>query len=275
MKNATSIDILFSLLTIVLVAGSVGFWIGAVRRLGRGEPVVPLRFRWRPVRVPRFPLAVTLFLLLVTGLGVALTANDAAQPTLEAIRYAVMGSIVEGVVVLFVLLTSLFLGARSRTDLVRLGFRSDNIPGQIHDGEMGLLATVIPTGLILILTASLRSVETEHPFLRLLKETNDGLGLFLILLSAVVFAPLKEELMFRVILQSWLEERFRPWLAVVLSSGAFAAVHGVPDSIALLPLALVLGYLFQRRRSYLAVVAVHALFNAYNLMATMVTVDKA
>jgi membrane protease YdiL (CAAX protease family) len=45
----------------------------------------------------------------------------------------------------------------------------------------------------------------------------------------------------------------------------FSVVHGVPDCFPLFPLALILGFVYHRTRSFLAVVVLHALFNATNL----------
>ena len=53
--------------------------------------------------------------------------------------------------------------------------------------------------------------------------------------------------------------------AIPVAAVVFAAVHGFPDSLAIVPLALVLGDAYQRRRSYWEVVAAHALFNAVML----------
>lgn len=278
---------IFSLLTLCLLAGSIAFWVRAIRqqRFGRtnsgqlasGQPVsgpalIPLRFRWRPVRVPRLAVALSIGLLAIAiwSVSVMALAPQKGAPSLEEIQTAVQATLGEGIIVCVVLWMALWGGTRSRTDLIRLGFRTDNIPGQLKDGGLGLVAAVLPVGVILLLTAPLRTDDVEHPFLRLLKEIPWGEGMLLIILTAVVIAPLKEELMFRVILQSWLEEYCPLWLAVLLSSTIFAAVHGFPDSLALIPLALVLGYWFQRRRSYLTIVTIHGLFNAYNLVATLV-----
>jgi hypothetical protein len=57
-----------------------------------------------------------------------------------------------------------------------------------------------------------------------------------------------------------------PFVAIV-----FAAVHGPVDGIALLPLALILGYSFDRRQSYLTVVVIHGLFNATMLALAMLS----
>jgi membrane protease YdiL (CAAX protease family) len=81
-------------------------------------------------------------------------------------------------------------------------------------------------------------------------------------LAVAVVAPLSEELLFRVVLQGWLTERISATVAVPVVAIVFAAVHGWRDGLALLPLALILGYVFARRRSYLAVVTTHALFNS-------------
>jgi membrane protease YdiL (CAAX protease family) len=52
----------------------------------------------------------------------------------------------------------------------------------------------------------------------------------------------------------------------------FAAVHRLPDAIPLLPLALVLGYVYQQRRSFLSIVLLHMLFNAANLILAVLTI---
>jgi membrane protease YdiL (CAAX protease family) len=51
-----------------------------------------------------------------------------------------------------------------------------------------------------------------------------------------------------------------------VSSVLFAFAHGFPDSLALLPLAFALGYTYLRRRSYITVMMVHFLFNAFNMV---------
>jgi membrane protease YdiL (CAAX protease family) len=84
-------------------------------------------------------------------------------------------------------------------------------------------------------------------------------------LAAVVLAPLAEELMFRVVIQGWLESREKPAAAITTTALLFSVIHGLPDAIGLFPLALILGYVYRRTHSYLAVVVLHGLFNAFNL----------
>ena len=86
------------------------------------------------------------------------------------------------------------------------------------------------------------------------------------MLTAVVLAPLLEELQYRVILQSWLVERLGPFVGVALvvrRSSRCCTAGGMVWR--LIPLAAILGWTYHRTRSYLTVVTAHALFNALNL----------
>lgn len=260
---------LFLLLTLVLFAGSVGLWTRLLRRFAHGEPLVPARFRDPRVAVPRLALALTL-----AWLGLAFFTSGAPEGSatfdLHRVRQAVIGTLVGDLIVVAVVLLSLLLTARSWVDLVKLGFRTDHLGKQLQDGAWGFLAAVLPVSLVLVASSPLRNEESTHPYLRLLEQTGIGPELGLIALTAVVAAPLMEELLFRVVLQTWLNEFLPGRTAIVSTALLFAVIHGFPDSLAIFILALVLGVTYQRRRSYLAVVVVHALFNGYNVLATLI-----
>ena len=74
-----------------------------------------------------------------------------------------------------------------------------------------------------------------------------------------------------MILQGWLQSRIEPAWAIFAVAVLFAFVHGWPDSLPLIPLSLILGYVYYRRHSYLAVVMLHLLFNATNLALAVLT----
>lgn len=135
----------------------------------------------------------------------------------------------------------------------------------------GLVAVTLawlPVFLVLFATqyAGLRTEERAHSVLRMLSAAPSWETWLWATVSAVVFAPIVEELLFRVILQSWLVQHLGLAAGLALSSLLFAAVHTFPDSLAIIPLALVLGYLYHWRFSYVAVVVAHALFNGTMLV---------
>jgi membrane protease YdiL (CAAX protease family) len=83
--------------------------------------------------------------------------------------------------------------------------------------------------------------------------------------GVVVLAPLAEELMFRGILQSMLRSyRVAAWPAVAISSTLFVLAHAsVPhDVVPLLPLAVVLGYSYERCGRLVPSILIHSMFNA-------------
>jgi len=89
------------------------------------------------------------------------------------------------------------------------------------------------------------------------------------IITAVVLAPVVEEVLFRALLYTELEKRAGPLVGYVGNSLAFALVHGLP---ALLPLyflyGIILTYAF-RKSGVVAAIALHGL---NNFLATMTIV---
>jgi membrane protease YdiL (CAAX protease family) len=138
-----------------------------------------------------------------------------------------------------------------------------------YAGEV-FLAAYLPTALlrllVVLLTVDLMGEEpSQHPFLEMMNSGVSVSIIALIVMTAVFFAPLVEELQFRVVMLGGIAQAGRPVLAITVSSIFFALAHGFPDSIALLPLAFALGYAYLRRRSYITVMLVHFLFNGFNM----------
>jgi membrane protease YdiL (CAAX protease family) len=137
-----------------------------------------------------------------------------------------------------------------------------------YAGEI-FLASWLPTAvlrmIIVVISMGISGEEPpQHPFLEMLDSGAGMLVMGLIVVTAVLMAPIVEELQYRVLVFGGIAQLGRPKLALLLSSLLFAGAHGFPDSIALLPLAVALGYAYHRRRSYLTVIFVHFIFNAFN-----------
>jgi membrane protease YdiL (CAAX protease family) len=160
----------------------------------------------------------------------------------------------------------------SRANLRACGLRWDEPAQDAAAALLGFRLAIGPVFVVLMLSvwAGLRTDEPEHEFLRMLSVDGSPANWLWVTATAVIAAPLAEELVFRVLVQGWLEHKLPPLAAIGCSSVLFCTVHPYPDSLGLVPLALVLGWVQHRRRSYLTVVLIHALFNAVNLLLTAV-----
>jgi membrane protease YdiL (CAAX protease family) len=121
--------------------------------------------------------------------------------------------------------------------------------------------------------------QIAHDTLKALVENPGAPAAWMLGGSAVVLAPLSEELVFRVFLQSMLLRLLgSAWGAIFLASAVFAAVHmgqGVPreSAHALAPLFVLsvgMGVSYERSRSLWAPVVMHMGFNAANVALAVV-----
>ena len=152
-----------------------------------------------------------------------------------------------------------------------IGMRLNHLREQLRLGVYGFLAAVVPMTISMFATLPFRGAENQHSLLKQLMESPDVATVSIIAVTAVIAAPLFEELLYRVILQGWLSTIFPASVAIPLVAALFASVHGWRDGLALFPLALILGYVFHRQHSYLSVVVIHALFNATMLTLQLLT----
>lgn len=119
--------------------------------------------------------------------------------------------------------------------------------------------------------------EIAHPTLEALRDHAREPWTWLLAATAVIGAPLAEEFVFRGAFQSAVLRFFdRPWIAILLTSIAFAAIHigeGNPGNwhaiAALFVLGLGLGIAFERTRSLTVPIVMHMLFNLINILMTM------
>jgi len=117
----------------------------------------------------------------------------------------------------------------------------------------------------------LDSIGTEavpQPTIKVLQSTV-GLGeRFCFGVAAIVLAPVAEEALFRGILYPFIKQRGHPWLALVVTSLVFAAVHS--NLMTFVPLAffaVVLVIVYEKTDKLLAPIVTHALFNAVNFFS--------
>lgn len=129
----------------------------------------------------------------------------------------------------------------------------------------GLL--VLTTWLLLFIPGY---VPAEHDALRALHDAESPAWVMAItVLSAVVLAPLVEELLFRGLVQPALTRKLgSEWKAIVLTGLFFGIIH-VPlyqTMPALVFFGIVLGYAYAKTRSLTLVILIHAVFNAKTIV---------
>lgn len=91
-----------------------------------------------------------------------------------------------------------------------------------------------------------------------------------LLISAVVIAPVCEEVFFRSFFFQGLRLRIHVWLAVILSASLFGLEHGAPGSLVLLiVIGVLLAILRWRTRSIWPGIALHALNNAVSAIVVL------
>jgi len=260
------------ILLIVVLVSSAGLWFWVVQRLLREEPAIPARavppVSW-PAWLPciAFPLGIVLTMLL--------------QPLLEG---AIAGSPLRPVQASCwarLLVTVALLGLPRLAGpwrAVDFGLDSPGIPrGLLIDIGLGLavaLAAFPLVGLVhyWLMSDGWYTTQGAHPLLELLRGNASFEAQFWVLLGAAVLAPLYEELLYRVLLQGTWSAHAPPWIAITGTALLFSAAHfrpGQPDGIPLFPFALLLGLLYDRRRSYCGIVAAHALYNSLNIILAL------
>jgi hypothetical protein len=133
-----------------------------------------------------------------------------------------------------------------------------------------MAATLIVSGIALLLDRETPMIG--HRMLEQMRAEESLAPLMIMLVSAVVVAPLLEEVVFRGLVQTSLLSALgkeRRWLIVALASILFAVTHlgaAIWQSLAALTvLSLILGFLYERTGSLWPSILCHAGFNAWNV----------
>ncbi len=214
-------------LAVVLLAAAVAIWSAAVRRLLRRGRLLP---QW-----PRRPVPWTLPLVLATmgvTFGLRLFAVALVQLAQATARHAgpdqlltsaelaplllgdTLGSLVALVVVVGLLVTA------SRASSRDLGWNPRWLSLDLRLGLLAFAAVVVPVYALHLAVQHLLQSEKGHPLIEALAKPQGTGFLVLVFFSAVVVAPVLEELLFRVVLQGWLESALGCLGSVHTAAGA-------------------------------------------------------
>ena len=114
-------------------------------------------------------------------------------------------------------------------------------------------------------------IETVQDSVKILKTSNDPVILGLMIIAAVIVAPICEEIVFRGYFYSASKKFAGPWAAGICSALIFGAAHA--NFAALLPLFVfgaVLAFVYEKTGSLWAPIAVHCSFNGTTVLIQMI-----
>ena len=246
----------------VLLLALVSFvWaiVGVRRRLATGQPLVPVRPHGPVIWDGGDVALVVVGYLLVATLIAKVVSVDAPLADRLLANVGLSLGVAGGTIAWL-----LFRGATWE----ELGFVGGRWREDVRTAVGGMALVVFP---LLMIAAALNAlVRYRHPIVDFLDGQRDWKDVTLVIVSAVVVAPLAEELFFRRVLQGWLEKHLSAddMAPVLLSSLAFAAAHA-GQGLAYVPLfhfSLVLGFIARRTGSIVPCILLHALFNAVSVV---------
>lgn len=193
-----------------IAAGAVG-WALAFNRLYARLPLVPWSSR-RPVPWGLFDLLIVVALYVVGLIGSTLVAHQLgwlpADTDLEklTLNQRQLLTLLNVGVSVFVMVASLPLVVlRSGASLRDLGWSRRDLVGDLKVGLMAFAMLAPPVYALQGLLVTIWK-PSKHPLMELFKGTPDGLLFAILVLAAVIIAPIFEELVFRVLLQGFLEK---------------------------------------------------------------------
>jgi membrane protease YdiL (CAAX protease family) len=211
----------------VAAVGSLGTWAIIGQRLRQHGEVVSSEPR---TSVPWTWWHVLLVFLAATFLpSVAFPLNDLSEASFETMSPDKVANLLAtmGVISLLAMLFGLaVIKLTTPAKLQDFGLSLRHSSRDFFIGSFGFMAATLPVlGVQFVVT---QIVEYNHPILDMLNESaNDRIWL-VALFTAVVVAPLTEELLFRVLLQGWLEK-----VATRAQLPAVPSEAKVPDSVEL------------------------------------------
>jgi membrane protease YdiL (CAAX protease family) len=141
-------------------------------------------------------------------------------------------------------------------------------------GVAGFFVVNVVLSIVVQVGAGLIGVELAEPQPELRQMAADAAMIPWLILSAVIVAPLAEEIYFRGMVFQALRGPIGRWGAILLSAVIFAAAHVIAEPTwaggalvfaLILPLGIILAWVFDRRGSLVTPIAIHAVFNAITM----------
>ena len=174
---------------------------------------------------------------------------------------------------LFIVVSFLLLRARNPLDL--FGLQGVPLSSNLKAASIGLVAALPLVYFIHSLCLVLLGAYAEpQPLIQFLTRNPSLEDRLLLIGTALVIAPIAEELIFRGYIFGVLRRYVGKWWALLISAMVFAAIHAhIPSLAGLFALAITLTLVYEGTGSLWAPILMHSLFNAITVVFTLVWPD--
>lgn len=207
------------------------------------------------------------------GLGVSPQSSAEAAASASVSREVILFSIFYfgGIVVLL----TAFLAVRGHSFVSVMGLGKTSARHALGLGVIGLLAVYPLLGLAAALGSLIPGEFAEAQQIVLFFLNSDSFGdRLLVILMAVVVAPVTEEIVFRGYLYGAAKKHLGPIAASLSTAMLFALIHAhIPSLGVFFLLSLTLNLVVERTGSLLPAMATHALFNFVSLSVILLFVE--
>jgi membrane protease YdiL (CAAX protease family) len=185
----------------------------------------------------------------------------------------VFGAIFSFLLIVFLLC---FLILRARNPLDLFGLREVAWKQTLRAACYGLVAALPAIYFIHTLSSQLMGQDAQpQPLLEFLAKQAGLHDRLLLILTAIVLAPISEELIFRGYIFGVLRRYTGRWWAMAISALVFAAIHAhLPSLAGLFMLAVALTLVYESAGSLWAPILMHALFNGFTVILTLAWPDS-
>ena len=271
---------LFGVLSvIVLIIG----WKGNFFSFSEAKKPWAVPLRWfHVVSIFAIYFAVAMLIAPILGSIIRHAFFPGASPP-EILAYASWLNFINSCLILFFIVLFLF---RLPSPIMKGIWRRDSEIGKSYSDDFysACFAWLISFPLVLFLSQFFDVLVSEIFHVQMMPEQlavqflkmTFGAPLYLLLavLTIILFAPLIEETLFRGFLQSFIRQHLGSKQAIFITSLLFALFHyspeqglgNIPIVGSLFALALFLGFLYEKKGSLLAPMALHASFNAISVL---------
>jgi uncharacterized protein len=188
-------------------------------------------------------------------------------------RLLIVGAIFSFLLIAFLLG---FLFVRSQNPIDLFGLHGAGWRQNLQAACWGLVAALPAIYFIHTLSFHLMGADAQpQPLLEFLAGNSNLQDKLLLILTAVVIAPISEELVFRGYIFGVLRRYAGRWWAMVISASVFAAIHAhIPSLAGLFVLAVALTLVYEGAGSLWASILMHALFNGITVILTLAWPDS-